>query len=288
MERTAVVLGLWLAIAGAAEAQEQTFAPERVKLMRAFTIDNARSPDRLDCLETLNRALRILYDEPTMRLGDTVDRSMARLQAQSRAADAIRLEFDAVVNGQRQRTQGELPPTRLRTSLWTAIEAQVGDARGYRVFGLSPVDGFHSVLLVADTRGEHMEVFWIDQWESHQGWFRLQSRLALDRKLAGHTIDFWRRAQREHGYTPRSTARLYPLTPSAAVAADGPVTLPAPPSRGMAQHLGRPAPERVAKPAAATAADEPAEEAPRGLRRFGGQAVDYVRSLYRSWRGDDD
>ena len=218
--RTTLTASLVLALAGAAHAQ--TFDPQRVEAMHRFYTANARSTTPLDCLTTLNRGLRVLYDEPTLALSSTVDRSMARLQGMSppRAEAVLRFEFDTVYSKTLRRpTTGVTRPDALRASVWDAILAHVGEARGYSVFGFSPMDGYHSVLLIADTRAAEPVVYWADQWRQHDGFHPLRSQGALDRKVEQHLREFWLRARRDTGHGFRTQTRLYPLIPTARVTA---------------------------------------------------------------------
>jgi hypothetical protein len=213
--RSAGLALLSLALATtAATAQDRVFEDEDVERMKAYTVANATGKlyKSSDCLETINRALRTLFNEPQMRLGSTVDLSMGVLQAQNKAAPTVVFDY---VNENGRNTTGVTPPETLRTSIWDGLLELAGDGKGYSVFGLSILDGNHSVLLVMDTHGATPTVFWLDQWSSKGGWKEYPTKADLDGEIEYRTRSWWKSKLSSLGTLFKSRTRVYPLTPKA-------------------------------------------------------------------------
>ena len=107
--------------ASTAGAQGGLFHPDDIERMKAFTTANAQGKlyKHFDCLETVNRAMRSLYNEPRMRLGtrvgSTVDLTMQTLQRRGLAAPTQTFDF---LDADGRKTTGVTPPKTLRRSLW--------------------------------------------------------------------------------------------------------------------------------------------------------------------------
>lgn len=199
-------------MAGAASAQG-LFHPDDVESMKEWAVRNATGQNarHLDCLETLNKNVRLLYGEPGLRLSSTVDLSMAALQRVGRAGPTQTYDF---MDEDGRRTTGVTRPRTLRQSLWEGLLASANGARGYSVFGLSPLDGNHSVILVLDTHGSEPTVFWIDQWGTKGGWKEYPTKESLDGEIERLTSSWWASKLSELKIRFRSRSRLYPLVPT--------------------------------------------------------------------------
>jgi hypothetical protein len=210
---TLAVLSLLLA-ASASSAQDRIFHDDDVERMKAFTVANATGDlyKSYDCLETINRALRSLYNEPQLRLSSTVDLTMGVLQGQDRCAPTEEFNF---LDADGKATTGVTPPVTLRRSVWDGLLEKVGDAKGYSVFGISPLDGNHSVLLVADTHGATPTFYWLDQWSSKGGWKEYPSKESLDGEIERLTKSWWVSKLESLGTKFKSRCRVYPLVPTA-------------------------------------------------------------------------
>jgi uncharacterized protein DUF4157 len=55
-------------------------------------------------------------------------------------------------------------PTSLDHSAWDDIVKAIGDVRGWHVFGVSLMDGYHSVTLFIDNSSGDPQLYWADQW----------------------------------------------------------------------------------------------------------------------------
>lgn len=178
--------------AGAAQAQQDGPFPEAsVERARAFWVYNATEAtgsEHMDCITTLNHALRLLYDDPYLQLGSQIDRTFAALGRLGLSTPARVIEFN---DARGRLTRGVAAPDKLSESAWAALLAMAGNRPGYHVFGLSLMDGYHSVGLVLDQRDlAAPKVYWADQWSSNGGW-RQHDQASLDAEIERLTGNWW-------------------------------------------------------------------------------------------------
>jgi hypothetical protein len=184
----------------------RTFAPESIERMRRYFLDNATSSSPDDCITTMNRGLRLLYDAPTQALGSDVQTTMARLRSAGRAGPGRVIEFEDTTGAV---TRGVRRPERLNESVWDALIGLAGGDPGWSVFGLSILDGYHSVTLTLDNGDPaRPRVYWSDQWSNRGGWQEF-NRTELDAEIARWTRQWWDRhpASRK----PRTRTTLWRL-----------------------------------------------------------------------------
>lgn len=208
MIRTSVSMALLLLlVAGTASAQD-VFAPERIALTRAFFEKNAAASgsEHMDCITTLNHAAKILFDDPMIPLGSQIDRTMEALRGVGLAGAPREVNF----NDERGRlTRGVVAPHSLRESVWDTALAMTNGARGWSVFGLSLMDGYHSITLNVDTSDPaNPKMYWSDQWSSNGG-FRLHTKESLDEEVRRLTVAWWNPVKKF-----KTRATLWRLTPS--------------------------------------------------------------------------
>lgn len=205
MTRATFSLAMLLLLAGTASAQD-VFPPERIALTRAFFEQNASSSDHMDCITTLNHAAKILFDDPMIPLGSQIDRTMSALRGVGLAGPPREIQF----NDERGRlTYGVAAPHSLRESVWDTALAMTNGARGWSVFGLSLMDGYHSITLNVDTTDPaNPKMYWSDQWSSNGG-FRLHTKESLDEEVRRLTVAWWNPIKK---FKTRTT--LWRLTPS--------------------------------------------------------------------------
>ena len=125
-------VGVLLLLLGATAASAQEakgFRADDVERMKAWAIQNATGGSPRDCLETLNKNLRLLYDDPGMRLSSTIDRSMAALQGKGRAEATKQFDF---FDEDDRPTIGVTKPVRLRESVWDKV-CFVGESFFYKL-----------------------------------------------------------------------------------------------------------------------------------------------------------
>jgi hypothetical protein len=187
LEKDAGDIGIELGRRSALEAG-RTFAPASVATMRDFFIRNAKSDSPDSCIGTLNKGVRLLYGDPSQKVGSEVDKTMAKLKAASRAGPGRNVEFEA--KGGRV-TSGTLYPQKLHESLWSVLLEMAGGDPGWSVFGLSILDGYHSVVLTLDNADPSKpRVYWSDQWSSKGGW-KEYNQTELDAEITRLTQSWW-------------------------------------------------------------------------------------------------
>jgi hypothetical protein len=69
-------------------AAGRTFTPDAIEKMRQYFIKNTKKPKPSNCIDTMNEGLRLLYGDKKQSGGDSVDKTMAALQAANRAGQA--------------------------------------------------------------------------------------------------------------------------------------------------------------------------------------------------------
>lgn len=207
MIRTTASLALLLLLAGTASAQD-VFSPERVAVTRAFFEKNAASygSEHMDCITTLNHAAKLLFDDPMIPLSSQIDRTMSALAGVGLAGPPRMIEF----NDERGRlTYGVTAPHTMRESLWDTALAMTRGARGWSVFGLSLMDGYHSITLSVDTSDPaNPKMYWSDQWSSNGG-FREHTKESLDEEARRLTASWWSPVKKH-----KTRTTLWRLTPS--------------------------------------------------------------------------
>lgn len=191
---------------------------------------SANGVDRCSCIVMLNVALGQLLSLPLKenRARGTSTRKvqMARLTTQSieRAMRQLRASGHAqaatVLNflDRRGRRAGTLRPERLRESVQArvlALSAAAGDGC-WAAFGLSIMDGYHSVLLLVDRTGTEPKIFWLDQFSPA---ITDDVTSTLDERITTKTQTWWDdvKARKNKGYN--TTIRIWPLRKRAAPAA---------------------------------------------------------------------
>ena len=177
-------------------ATGRTFARSEIDAMSTYFIRNAKRPKPRNCIDTMNDGLRLLFGEKTLPVGDSVDRTMARLSVANRAGAPYEIEFE----DQRGRASksGALFPYKVRESVWDAVLSLAGGDFGWSVFGMGPADMSHSVTLTLDNNDPaHPVVYWSDQWPSKGGWKRYD-RAGLDAEVANVTQIIWNKKDAKH------------------------------------------------------------------------------------------
>jgi hypothetical protein len=154
-------------------APRYTFKNDRVAAMRSFLEGNA-SGSPMSCIATMNEALRRLFDRTDLTLKSEVHTTMEALRAVGLATERRVIEF---LDASNKETKGVKRPDHLPVKIVDAMMDLATYEVGWSVFGLSLMDGYHSVLITLDNNdpgpigGEKPpKVYWSDQWPSKGGW----------------------------------------------------------------------------------------------------------------------
>lgn len=212
----AASLAFSLLLAAPGFAQE-TFKEEDIKRAKTFFTGSAGGD--LDCLETLNEGMRVLYNDRKMRLASTVDLTMGKMAKIGRAQPARKFGF---FDEEGRSTFGVTAPKTLRESVWDGLIEMSGGVKGWHAFGFSPLDGNHSVTLFLDTRGRKAKVYWSDQWGTKGGFKLYPNKKALDGEIERLTASWWVEKLRTLKTKFKTDAKIYMLIPAGAEAVEQP------------------------------------------------------------------
>lgn len=166
----------------------RTFTTESIERMRVFFIANASLPTPQSCIATLNQGVRNLLDDQGQTMSSEIQTSMAALQSSGRISEQRIVEF----NDTRDRiTTGTRRPVTLSANIWDTMLAMINNDIGWSVFGLSLMDGRHSITLSLDNSDpQNPHVYWSDQWSSKGGWLEY-TRTSLDTEITSLTQAWW-------------------------------------------------------------------------------------------------
>ncbi len=184
----------------------RTFSTEAITRMRNFFVQNAHSANPINCIACMNKGLRLLLDDPAQRLGSQVDQTMAQLARSGRAGAAHVIEFN---DSRGRMTRGVRRPHTLRQNVWDTLINMAGGDVGSSVFGLSIMDGNHSVTLTLDNSDPGApNIYWSDQWSSRGGW-QQWDRSGLNNEITRWTQRWWDNAPSNR--KPRTRVTLWRL-----------------------------------------------------------------------------
>ena len=124
----------------------------------------------------------------------TMEHAMVELVRLGAAVGPTDIKFD---NG-----NGNLgAPNEMLGSAWDTIIGQVGDVRGWHIFGLAVFDGYHSVTVFVDNRPDGPRLYWADQWalegedfgqaSGSVSGFRRYERGGFDSFITTKTREWW-------------------------------------------------------------------------------------------------
>ncbi len=189
------------------------FSSEAMERMRATFLANKAAAHRLNCIEIMNAGLRSLFDARlrdagggNLALGSSVQATMGKLQDYGLADAPTDFEyFDAAGRP----TRGVIRPETLRESVeaWILLQCEANQQSAYYTFGLSVMDGYHSVLIpvaFSGTGDPSTKVYWADQ--IYSGWDDVTG--GLDARITDRTQRWWDGAT---PVKPRTRCRVWPL-----------------------------------------------------------------------------
>jgi len=180
----------------------RTFDEEAIDRMREYFTRNATSASPESCIACMNKGLRLLLDDPKQKMGSEVDKSMAKLGASGRAGEGRVIDFEDTKG---RVTKGTLRPERLHESVWDAAMEMSGNDPGWSVFGMSLLDGNHSITLTLDNNNPGAPViYWSDQW-STKGGFKKYDRTGLDAEVTQLTQAWWDKQPEARKFNTKTT-----------------------------------------------------------------------------------
>jgi len=184
-----------------------TFEDKAVEDMKDYFVQNATSGKADPCITTMNKGLRKLYGK-NLKVGSTVQDTMALMEKGGMVSSKKVIEF---LDDKGRQTTGVREPQGLSESPSAWLLEQCKGQPGWHVFGMSNMDGYHSITMTVDNRDPSApKIFWSDQWSSHGG-FKEHTPSEFDEKLARLTNSWWNGYKTEKGYPPRSRLTFWKL-----------------------------------------------------------------------------
>lgn len=170
--------------------------------------------DKHDCVTTVNRSMRILLRDNSIPAVKNMDDQMNKLISMGYAGGKITIDFkDSTGN----MTTGKTNPVGyLNKSLTESIKESIGKESGYFLFGMSIMDGYHSVTIAVKSNGnpEYLEYQIYDQHGSKvsindiQGYFGTFNEKEVDNWLLKYVSEGNRTQSGEKG---RTTTTITPI-----------------------------------------------------------------------------
>lgn len=162
------------------------FPKEKIEKMKMFFNENSKLPKgkKMVCIVTLNHGIRLLYGDSKLKLGSQIDHSMKQLDELQKISKTEVVEFTGE-NG--KITTGVTEPKSLSKSVYYVIMNLTGEQSGCFVFGLSIMDGYHSVTILVEKSDEEIEIYRCDQ---NEGCFKSNEK-ELDDYITSKTIKWW-------------------------------------------------------------------------------------------------
>jgi V8-like Glu-specific endopeptidase len=181
---------------------------DQLDTVRREFVANAAAANRQNCINIVNTAMRALYGSRiTGGLGSTIQDTMKALQGYGLAGTAEVFEF---LDASGRVTRGVVRPDRLQRSVesWILDQADANQVSGFYLFGLSVMDGYHSVILGVEFSGKGnpaTQIYWADQ--VHGGWDPVVGQ--LDARITSKTQGWWDPLPQDRKARTRVT--LWPL-----------------------------------------------------------------------------
>jgi hypothetical protein len=180
----------------------------------------ANSVDRCSCIVMLNVALGQLLklkkkeararsrSSRRVQMGalttETIEKAMAQLRNAGFAKPAITFDFF----DRRNKTAGTLKPERLKLSVQQAV-LDLSPTNGcWYAYGLSIMDGYHSVLLLVDKAATGGKIYWLDQFSSD---IDDEVTTTLDQRITTKTQGWWQAVKDTKNVGYNTPARIWPL-----------------------------------------------------------------------------
>jgi hypothetical protein len=130
---------------------------------------------------------------------------MQQLKGKGFAAGPIVVNF----HDKRKRTAGTLKPEKLKTSVQAKVLDGAQKEGCWYAYGMSIMDGYHSVLLLVDRTGGAKTIYWLDQFS---GGIDDDATSDLDQRLTDKTQAWWQAVMDRKGKGYNTMIRLWPLS----------------------------------------------------------------------------
>jgi hypothetical protein len=108
----------------------------------------------------------------------------------------------------RNKTAGTLKPVKLKKSVQAKVLSLASTKDCWFAFGLSIMDGYHSVLLLVDRTSTPAKIFWLDQFSAD---VTDDVTSSLDQRITDKTQAWWQAVMDSKGKGYNTTIRLWRL-----------------------------------------------------------------------------
>jgi hypothetical protein len=135
---------------------------------------------------------------------ESIETAMAQLRRTGFAAAPTVIDFF----DRRKRTAGTLKPEQLKTSVATRVLNGASKKGCWYAYGLSIMDGYHSVLLLVDATTTAKKIYWLDQFSAG---IDDDVTADLDQRLTDMTQRWWQAVMDEKQKGYNTMIRLWPL-----------------------------------------------------------------------------
>ncbi len=144
----------------------KVFSEKEVNKYRKYIISNASLPpdpntqtgygygetDKHDCVTAINRSLRKLLSDNSISAKANMDDQMRKLISIDYATEQIEIEFK---DSKGKKTKGDTDPSDFfNKNLAEKLKENLTEVTGYYFFGMSVMDGFHSVMIVVNKKSD--------------------------------------------------------------------------------------------------------------------------------------
>ena len=118
----------------------------------------------------MNNAAKELHSNQKLKTtNETIEKAMEMLKKQVLAGPKQTLTFYDKNN--KDATSGAREPDHLKVQVFDILLKMANYDVGWSVFGLSILDGHHSLILTLDNNDPfNPKVYWSDQWSTKGGW----------------------------------------------------------------------------------------------------------------------
>lgn len=168
------------------------FTTDEVEKAKKFYYANVNAgTNRLPCINTLNKGLKILLSNQNLKTDTEIQTTMQKLKEQNLVSEPVIINF---LDKTGKETKGASEPEKLKNSLYDEIVKLAGEGQGFMIIGLSLMDGYHSITLVVDkTDTNNPKIYWNDQ---HESW-KKYGKDELDKIVAEKTKRWWNKKLQE-------------------------------------------------------------------------------------------
>jgi hypothetical protein len=193
----------------------KTFSSDAIERLKKYHEANAAKDKAVlkhdSCIVALNKGVSTLQGRTAKELKTTpatIEKTMDGMDSVGLISSKIEINF---FDKQGRPTTGSTFPYKLQNSVWdTALTMATGDT-GWIVFGLSLMDGNHSITLTLDNNNPVApKIYWSDQWGSKGGW-KLYDKAGLDKEVTDLIQEWWN--TQAEGKKFNTVVRLWRLKP---------------------------------------------------------------------------